>query len=81
MQDTTTGSTDRPEEDRKEEGEPGCHYRGYGKWSEKRAAILTKPEEVLEGDPGAYIIAEVEVQNQTQWPWKRGCVLAHVLKE
>jgi len=61
MQDPTAASTERQEDDKKEEGESGYHYRGYGKWSEKRAAILTKPEEVLEGDPGAYIIAEVEV--------------------
>jgi hypothetical protein len=58
MQDPTT--TTGNDEDKKEGGEIPCQ-RGYGKWSEKRAAILTKPQEILEGDPGTYIIAEIEV--------------------
>jgi uncharacterized cupin superfamily protein len=55
MQDPTK---EGQEEDKKEGGVYQCTR---GKWSEKRAVILTKPQEVLEGDPGAYIIAEVEV--------------------
>jgi len=54
--------TTEQEDEKKEGGEFHCP-RGYGKWSQKRAFIVTKPEEVLEGDPGTYIIVEVEVQN------------------
>lgn len=28
---------------------------------------------LLEGDVGKYVFAEIEVQNSTKWPWKRGC--------
>ena len=27
----------------------------------------------MTGEPGKVIFAEVEIQNQTKWPWKRGC--------
>jgi len=43
------------------------------KWGQKRAVILKYPTEVLVGEPGKIVFAEVEVQNQTKWPWKRGC--------
>lgn len=43
------------------------------KWAEKRAIIVRKPQEVLVGEPGKIIFVEVEVQNQTKWPWKYGC--------
>ena len=46
------------------------------KWGEKRAIILSKPENVIEGECGQIIFADIEVQNQTKWPWKRGCFLA-----
>ena len=59
MQDPT--ATGEPEEN-KQEQENTCWWRGrHGKWSEKRAVILSKPETVLEADLGAYIIAEIEV--------------------
>ena len=45
------------------------------KWGEKRAIIVRKPEQVLTGEPGQVIFAEIEVQNQTKWPWKRGCFI------
>lgn len=38
--------------------------------------IVKAPEEVILGEPGQVVFAEVEVQNQTKWPWKRGCFLA-----
>jgi hypothetical protein len=44
----------------------------------KRAVILRKPEEVLVGEPGRVIFAEVEVKNETKWPWKRGCYVSIV---
>ena len=51
----------------------GCGRKG---WSEKRAMFTKVPENnTVEGDPGQFIIVEVEVQNGTKWPWKRGCFL------
>ncbi len=44
-------------------------------WGEKRAVIVKKPEEVIVGEPGSIVIAEVEVENQTKWPWRNGCFL------
>jgi len=61
-----------------EDGE-GCHRKwaghcgGRSQWGMKRATIVRKPEGVLIGEPGTVIFAEIEVQNQTKWPWKRGC--------
>jgi len=43
------------------------------KWAEKRAVIVRKPEEVLVCEPGKIIFVEVEVLNETKWPWKFGC--------
>ena len=47
----------------------------HGKWKGPRAVILSKPESILEGDCGQIVLAEIEVQNQTKWPWKRGCYI------
>jgi hypothetical protein len=30
---------------------------------------------VLEAEPGSVIYVPVEIQNQTKWPWKRGCFI------
>lgn len=37
--------------------------------------MIKKPEEVLIGEPGKIVFAEIVVQNSTKWPWKRGCYL------
>lgn len=50
----------------------GCHG-GNQVWKEKRAMIISKPEDVFEAIPGQCIITEVEVLNDTFWPWKQGC--------
>lgn len=57
---TATGD----QEEKTEEENP-CWRRRHGKWSEKRAIILSKPDEALEVEPGTYVVAEVEVQNST----------------
>lgn len=44
-------------------------------WKNKRARIVKKPEGVIEAIPGQCIITEVEVLNDTYWPWKEGCYL------
>lgn len=66
-------NSDDDEEEKKESGS----WRNCGNrkgWSEKRAIFTKLPENnTVEGDPGQYVIVEVEVQNGTKWPWKRGC--------
>mmetsp|Transcript_4915 Transcript_4915/g.3516 ORF Transcript_4915/g.3516 Transcript_4915/m.3516 type:complete len:226 (+) Transcript_4915:1432-2109(+) len=49
--------------------------KGRFKWAEKRAVIVKLPEEPLVGEPGQTIFAEVHVQNQTKWPWKKGIII------
>lgn len=55
------------------------HMKNYGCgdkkqiWKEKRAVIVKKPEGVIEAIPGQCIITEIEVLNDTYWPWKSGC--------
>jgi len=50
----------------------GCHG-GNQVWKEKRAVVVKKPEDVIEAIPGQCIITEIEVLNDTFWPWKYGC--------
>lgn len=44
-------------------------------WNAQRAVVQKKPEGVLEGCPGTALIEDLEILNDTFWPWKRGCVL------
>jgi len=44
-------------------------------WNQLRAKIVSKPEGVLEACPGTSLIEEIEVLNDTFWPWKQGCSL------
>jgi hypothetical protein len=36
---------------------------------------LKKPNEPVVGEPGKVVFIEIEFQNGTKWPWKRGCFL------
>ena len=45
-------------------------------WNNLRAKLKSKPEGILEAYPGTTLIAEIEVMNETFWPWKQGCFLA-----
>jgi hypothetical protein len=47
----------------------------HNPWKNKRATLVSKPEEVLEVNPDQVIMLEIEVQNGTYWPWKPGCCL------
>jgi len=83
--------------DDEETKEGGCNRRpcdsnNYGewnsqwcqnrqKWGERRAVILKKPEDIILGEPGQVVFAEIEVQNNTKWPWKRGCYLGMNVKD
>ena len=77
---------DKEETKNGEEKKEGCcGFKGFEEfakhrknWGEKRAVIIRKPEGVLMGEPGQVVLAEVEVQNQTKWPWKRGCFVGLV---
>ena len=42
-------------------------------WKQQRAVIQRKPEEILEIAPGMTQFVEIEVLNDTFWPWKKGC--------
>jgi len=44
-------------------------------WNYQRAVLQSKPMGVLEACPGTSLIEEIEVINETFWPWKRGCQL------
>lgn len=63
-------------------GGRGCRFGGHGKgghkWGQKRAVILSKPEEVVECYKGKVNFIEVEVENQTHWPWKPNCYVGLV---
>jgi len=52
----------------------GCDNEGNS-WNSQRAKVVTKPEGVLSACPGTSLIEEIEVLNDTYWPWKQGCTL------
>jgi len=54
---------------------PWCGNAGGENWNTLRAKIVSKPEHVLEAYPGTSLIEEIEVLNDTYWPWKAGCTL------
>ena len=45
-------------------------------WNYQRAVLQKKPEGILEACPGTSLIEEIEVVNETFWPWKKGCYLS-----
>ena len=45
-------------------------------WNYQRAVLQKKPEGVLSACPGTSLIEEIEVINETFWPWKKGCYLS-----
>jgi len=59
----------------------GCGGKNWGadaegnSWNFLRAKLISKPEGVLEACPGTSLIEEIEVLNDTYWPWKQGCSL------
>jgi len=56
-------------------GSGGWNFEGKQGWKHARAVIKRKPEQVFELAPGCTEIAEIEVFNDTYWPWKQGCTL------
>ena len=60
-------------------GQEGCgdwkNFQGKQGWKHARAVIKRKPEDIIELAPGMTDIIEIEVYNDTYWPWKAGCML------
>ena len=50
--------------------------KNAGNYMQKRAVIVKKPENVIEAAAGQNMITEIEILNDTFWPWKQGCILA-----
>ena len=44
-------------------------------WNSERAKVIKKSEGVLNACPGTTLYEEIEVLNDTFWPWKQGCAL------
>ena len=58
-----------------EEGEnwdAGCTVGGKD-YRTDRAKIVSKPEGILQASPGTTLIEEIEILNDTYWPWKPNC--------
>lgn len=51
------------------------NFEGKKDWKQARAVIQKKPEGVIELQPGQTKIIDVEVLNDTYWPWKPNCSL------
>merc|ERR1719263_2051187 len=52
-------------------GQGGKGQRGCGKiWREKKARLVSSPQETLAGSPGEVIFANVEISNDNAWAWK-----------
>jgi len=51
-------------------------HHGKPAWKEARAVIKNQPKDVIELQPGQTQIVELEVFNDTHWPWKPGCTLS-----
>ena len=44
-------------------------------WNSERAKVVKMSEGVLSVCPGTTLYEEIEVLNDTFWPWKEGCTL------
>ena len=51
------------------------NVRSRNDWREARAVCTRKPEEVISIAKGSSAIAEIEVLNDTYWPWKFNCTV------
>ena len=50
-------------------------------FNEERAVVQEKPEGVIEIAAGSTEQAEIQVFNNTYWPWKKGCKLASEIEQ
>jgi hypothetical protein len=70
--------TEGGEESKDDSKKGGCSWGGNwganrAKWSEIRATWMNPITEVIEVETGSTVDIPIEVQNETKWPWKRGC--------
>jgi len=56
-------------------GNKDWNFNGKKDWKEARAVCTRKPEEVIVLAPGSAQVIEIDVLNDTFWPWKNGCTL------
>lgn len=56
-------------------GNKDWNFDGKKDWKAARAVCTKKPEGVIKLAPGAAEIVDIEVLNDTYWPWKQGCSL------
>jgi len=55
-----------------------CHggqWGGHGEWRKKKAILINYPKDVQVGKPGQIMLAEIEIENGMNWPWKEGANL------
>lgn len=43
---------------------------GGNKHKQKRALLVTRPEDVLEATIGQTLFVKIQIRNGTHWPWK-----------
>lgn len=46
-----------------------------GEWRQNKALVLSTPEDVLTGNAGQIVFANIKVKNGMNWPWKEGASL------
>ena len=51
------------------------NFQGKQSWKEARAVCQRKPEQIIEIIPGTTETVELEILNDTYWPWKPNCTL------
>lgn len=56
-------------------GAKDWNFNGKKDWKEARAVCTRKPENVIVMAPGSAEVIEIDVLNDTYWPWKYGCTL------
>ena len=50
-------------------------------FNQQRAVVQVKPESMFEISPGSTTFADIQIFNDTYWPWKKGCKLAFDTRE
>lgn len=48
----------------------GFNCPGQNVWREKKARLVSSPQETQVGSPGDIIFANIEISNDNAWPWK-----------
>lgn len=62
-------------------GRGGFHGPKNDQWRQKKAKIISAPQQVFKAKPGETIFANIEVQNGHSWQWKEGATLQSEIKK